>query len=220
MPEWFSAVLIFLRLVSPPENTGMEIIRFLLALPIGAIGYRLRGGGYVTLPGTFAARAAWGIIFGLCYLLAFTTGILSLIPAALVGVLGMLSVMLVPHAYCQNMGTWPTPQKNWPSFFIPEPSPATWTAWPQWKRTAYDFACMLCVGLWRGLIVFAPSVIFWGVTNAIVGVLSISLLQALSYLIGMYIPFSLPSVQTKSNEWGEFLTGAAWVAALGLAKVV
>lgn len=220
MPDWFTAVLIFLRLVSPAQNIGVAIARFIMALPVAAFGYRLRGGGFVTLPGTFLSRALWGVILGFCYLLAFTTGIFSAIPAAVVGVLGMAAVWIVPHAYCQNMGTWPTPQKNWPSFFIPMPDDATWTAWPMWKRTAYDFACMTCVGFVRGLIVFAPSVVFWGALNAVVGVVSIALLSSLSYLAGMYVPLNFPSLQARSSNWGEFLTGASWIVALGLARIV
>jgi hypothetical protein len=219
MSSIITAILIFFKLVTPASNPFLMIVRFIVAVPLGAFGYRLRGGGYVTLPGTQLARLLWGIILAVCYLLAFTTGIFSAIPAAVLIVTGFLSVALVPHAYCQNMGTWPTPQKQWPSFFIPEPSDATWTAWPQWKRTAYDFTCMACVGLWRGLIVFLPWV-WLAPIGSLCGVVVIMLLQAGAYLVGFYIPFSLPSVQAKSNEWGEFLTGAAWVLALGTSQIL
>ena len=41
--------------------------------------------------------------------------------------------MLIPHAYCQNMGKWPTPQKGWPSFLFPTWTDAEWTAAQLWR---------------------------------------------------------------------------------------
>ena len=88
-------------------------------------------------------------------------------------------------------------------------------------RGAYDFGGMMGVGLFRGLVVFAPfaatqygfhaHIALDGVIRAI-GALVIG--QALAYLVGWFCPINLPSLTKNSTEWAEFFTGAVYGVAL------
>lgn len=184
--------------------------------------YRLRGGGYFTLNSDVYTRLIWGS--GMLVAYAFHTGV-HLFPMLAIFMAAYLS-MLVPHAYAQNMGKWPTPQKRWPSFFFPSWTEAGWTAAPLWQKAIYDAGQMACVALMRGVIVFG-SVVFFDALNGglipavgqmIAGTGVIMFLQPVAYLLGVYaIFFSIPGCTKLSNTWGELFTGAAWGLALAAA---
>ncbi|CAM5999272.1 unnamed protein product [Sphagnum balticum] len=125
--------------------------------------------------------------------------------------------MLVPHAYAQNIGRWPSPQKKWPSFFLPTLTDAQWSALSQWKRAGYDIVSMASVGFIRGMIAFAPGIVLYPVINALLAAVTIGVLQAASYFVGWYVPFTVTSSLKKhSTEWGELGTGFSWAIALSV----
>jgi hypothetical protein len=199
----------------------MNIIALPLAVPFLAFAYRLRGGGWVSLD-DWEYRLIWGMALVLSYI-AFSFPDPN--PAYCAALLPLSYVaMLVPHAYCQNIGRWPTPQNGWPSFFVYTPDPSEWTADPGWLRGAHDFLCMACVGAWRATIVFLPlaacthlagDAINW--VGLLCAVLALSFGQALGYCLGWLFPFSVDSSLTKNtSQWGEFFNGAAWAVALWL----
>lgn len=186
---------------------------------MGAVAYRFRGGGYISTGHTWIARIIWGIAVLIAYLFTHPHDIMWPFVAMLIPLVYVS--MLVPHAFCQNMGRWPTPQKKWPAFFQFTITDAEWTAWPFWHRNKYDFESMVGVGFFRGLAVFAPllaCVYFSGLFVDLIGfwwaMVTLMLGQAIAYTVGWFIPFSIPSCAAKSNEWGEFLTGAVWVLAI------
>lgn len=198
-------------------------VRLLIAVLIAGVAYRIRGGGWATLDGNdYPARLIWGA--GSCVAYMFITGAdvqllfaLALIPLA-------LAEMIVPHAFCQNMGTWPSPQKRWPAFFLPSLTITQWTAMPMWARTLYDFTAMMSVAFIRGAMVFAAYLgisyirsLFY--THEALGWplpmwVAITFLQPLGYLLGRFWPFTVtPSLTKYSSQWGEFFNGAAWAIA-------
>ena len=199
----------------------------------GALAFRLRGGGWVALGSTTICRLIWSAAMLAIYLVvAYPTGApwysLYLVTAAFCS-------MLVPHAFAQNMGTWPNPQKRWPAFFLPTLLDSEWSSMPMWARVLYDFGGMLGVGFFRGLIVFGAFVLFWvgghkGVGGyADLGDLigaslrqsyawaTITILQPMAYLLGRFMPITITSgLVARTNTWGEFFNGAAWVIAMAV----
>ena len=191
-----------------------------IASAILAFVYRLRGGGFMKLS-DLVCRVIWGVSLAASYIAIHRTSAnlcfaASIVPSAVV------SLMFIPHAYCQNMGRWPTPQHKWPSFYMPVLTDTEWQAAGVSGRTAYDFFSMLGVGFFRALIVFTPLCLIQYVQGrppelycAIEAVTAISIFQSVAYLVGWHIPFSAGSSLTKnSTEWSEFLTGAIY--ALGV----
>ena len=176
-----------------------------------AFAYRLRGGGWFPLS-DWEYRLIWGAVLTLAALFLGANYLyaIALIPLA-------YAFMLVPHAYCMNIGRWPSPQKKWPSFYLPTLTDAQWAALPQWTRAGYDVVSMASVGFIRGMIAFAPTVVFYSVINALLAAVTIGVLQAAAYFVGWYVPFTVTSSLTKhSTEWGEFFTGASWALALAV----
>ena len=197
----------------------LDFITPIIALAC-ALAYRLRGGGWLSLS-DWEYRLIWGTVLVAAYMASHFVNP-DLAYAVALWPLAYMS-MLIPHAYCMNMGRWPSPQWSWPSFFMPAWSQAQWTAMPAWCRTLNDFVDMASVALLRAVLVFAPLVAstyllghqisYEGVLRA-VAILAIG--QPLGYLIGWWVPLSVGSSLTKrSTEWGEFFNGLVW----GLAMV-
>lgn len=179
---------------------------------ICAFAYRLRGGGFFQFGHNWIVRLIWGGAIVAAYVLIALGAVMFLMIPALVGLAYV--TMLVPHAYAQNIGRWPTPQKQWPSFWLPAIGPATWTAWPQWKRAGYDTLSMFSIGTIRGAILFSPFAYFMPF-HFVLSCLTIGVLQAASYFTGYYVPLKITnSIPARSVEWGEVLNGAAWAVAL------
>lgn len=182
----------------------------------GALAYRVRGGAWIVFGHTSVARLFWTII-GLSAPY-FMLGAVNLYYGLSLVVTGYLS-MLVPHAFAQNMGRWPTPQVRWPAFFLPELTQAQWGALPMFWRTAYDFGGMLGVGFFRGAIVFLPFIFtgwdsFEVIRAALLAWGAITIGQPVACLLGRFTPITIGSeLQKYTAAWGEFWCGAAWTIA-------
>jgi hypothetical protein len=175
------------------------------------IAYRIRGGGWLTFGSTFLSRLYW------CVCLAVAFGILTLkhgntymleatAPLAFVG-------LLIPHAYCMNMGLWPFPQKRWPSFFMPTLSSETWAKMSLPLRALYDGAQMASVNFLRGLLLCGAAYGFGVATlpTSAIALATLSLGHPVAYALGYLVPFSLSSsLRAKTAEWGELFTGIIW----------
>lgn len=180
------------------------------------IAYRLRGGGFIQFGNDTAARLVWAAAM----LLAIALEHLANFPwprdfsiyCALFPVLAFAAVTL-PHAAFQAMGRYPSPQKPTWMFWLPTIAQTTWTAWPTWKRTAYDCAGMASIAALSGLIVFAPGYFVFG-WEVFAGVAKLAIGMPLAYLLGYCVRLTLPSLQARSTEWGELFTGIAWGVAL------
>lgn len=199
------------------------MITAILVCLVGGVLYRLRGGGWVALGSTTACRIIWAAAMVAIYaLVAYPSHwpwYAVYLPFA-----AYLS-MLVPHAFAQNMGSWPKPQKEWPAFFLPTATDEQWAALPLWARVAYDFGGMAGVGFCRGIVVFGiylaillpvgisaflAAMPYLGLAMGV-----ITILQPTAYLLGKFMPFTVTqSLHAHSSEWGEFFTGAAWALAL------
>ena len=169
--------------------------------------------------GDVAARLMWSGAFALGYLVlsgntyhGYTT--LWFIVAAYVQ-------LLIPHAFCMNMGRWEVPWsaqpfiRYWPGAWLPQYSQTDWHNLEPSKRTRLDFLGMLSVGLLRGVIVFAPT-LFLGHTGVSVLFATVltTLLMPFSYLLGLFIPWQLLDNPPRSVAWGEFSVGIVWAVAL------
>lgn len=187
----------------------LEALSFIL----GCAAYRLRGGGWFAFGSDVPPRIIWGATLCLCFILWHLQAplyLLALIPLA-------YASMLVPHAFCQNMGRWPNPQRKWPAFFLPTLTQEQWDAMSPWKRTLYDMGGMAGVGLFRGLIVFLPFLAFRNPLRVILAVIITTLGMPLAYLLGKYTPFTFgDSLQKNTAMWGEFWTGGVWSIAVGI----
>lgn len=196
-----------------------SIIQLILVLALFVFTYHYERNGNPVQVSGFISRLIWAGSFALGYLaltLTHTDPLLAFLYA-----LFSLGAIYIPHAWVQNMGDWPNPQKRWPGFFLPNLTQSQWDAMPHPQRVRHDFLGMGGVGFFRGLAVFgAPLIaaiflpvqphifgplIGWGLTT--VG-------QPMAYLIGKQIPFSFWSNAPKSTEWGEFLVGVSWFVAL------
>jgi hypothetical protein len=172
--------------------------------------------------GTTVARLIWAASFALGYtLMAVPHNYITVGMAGIVFMITAFLAMLVPHAFCQNMGTWPTPQKQWPAFFMPTLTAAEWTAMTPFARTRYDFFSMMGVGAIRAVIVYGITTIvllafgkatIWAVPAGVVTALS----QPVGYLIGKYVPFSMWSTPAKSASWGEVMVAIGWAVSLAV----
>ena len=121
-----------------------------------AVAYRLRGGGWLAI-GDWQVRLIWGTSLFVAYTLSHLAAPLW---AYSLGIWALAYVsMLIPHAYCMNMGRWPQPQNKWPSFFLPDYTQVQWTAMTGAARTLNDFLQMACVALLRAVVVFSPLVL-------------------------------------------------------------
>lgn len=168
--------------------------------------------------GELVSRLIWGASLATAYIA------LSL-PSTDFGIaicflpLGYLG-LLVPHAWVQNMGTWPKAQKRWPGLLLPTLTDAQWAALSPFRRTMYDFFGMSSVGRIRGLLTFIPLT-FLGMKLpvAVAAGLLQGAAQPLSYLIGRFTPFTLFGNAPNSAEWGEFYVGIGWAASLYLAVI-
>lgn len=197
----------------------MNFITPLLALK-DALVYRFRGGGFFSTGHDWIVRLVWGSSLIITYLALNYAEPDYFYAASILGTAYL--AMLVPHAFCQNMGRWPTAQKEWPAFFLPELTDLQWTALPGPARTLYDFLAMAGVAAFRGLFVFTPFLLSAYLQHGqieLAGVLracgTIIVFQPLAYLVGWYVPFSVGGSLTKNTtEWCEFLNGAAWAVAV------
>lgn len=203
----------------------------LVAWILSAITYRIRGGGWINFGSTITARIVWGVGFGISYFLLHDSGIW---PPILAAIMAVVSVMIVPHAFCQNMGRWASPQKKWPAFFMPTLSQMTWDKLPMWVRGGYDALEMAGVSIFRAGIVFVPLLIFNLYVDSTISMVAyvrasaiVTVLSPLSYLLSWIMPFFIHKDPEKgfwswfkaaltayTTCWGEFMTGAAWGIAL------
>jgi hypothetical protein len=202
-------------------NSAMALTAAIDVFSVGlcAFAYRLRGGGFITTGHDWIVRLIWGLALTLAYFDVCYPWILwylvTIIPTVYVS-------MLIPHAYCQNMGRWATPQKKWPSWFLRTLTTAEWTAMPAWARTAYDAMSMGSIGFLRAVLVFAPFALAshftggaWQVDRVLLAVGVRTVWQPLAYYFGWLVPFSLGSSLTAySTEWCEFFDGAGYGVAL------
>lgn len=187
-----------------------------------ALAYRLRGGGFISFGSNWPGRAIFGASLWADYL-GPKLATFDLYYGLAILPLAMLA-MLVPHAYAQNMGRWPTPQKGWPAFFLPTLTDAEWAALPGAFRTLYDFFGMAGAAFFRAAIVFGPSLLSAHLQHGQIdptGVLRASLVltfgQPLAYVVGWNVPFSIGGSLTKySTEWAEFLNGVVWAIAVAV----
>jgi hypothetical protein len=195
-------------------------MNILITLALG-LAYRIRGGGFIRLF-DWEYRILWGSALALAYIL-MNAAHPDLAYAFMILPLAYASMAWIPHAAFQNSGKWPTPQKAWPAFWLPTLTDAEWTSAGSFLRALYDFCGMQGVGLFRGLVVFAPyAATQYGFhhVNALDGVIrAIGVLmvgQPIAYVLGQYVPFSLPSLAKKSTEWSEFGVGLVYGVALSM----
>ena len=156
------------------------MIELAIGAVVGAIAYRLRGGGLKTLTsrwpnrwwnGSHACRAVWALTTGpLIYELA--GGPLWTLPALVVSV--FLSMALIGHgahmvydtALFFDLNKPKTEMLTWgwlPRLFGGEPHPA----WPPWQVAAYNMVGMSAIGLARNLVAVLPVVAIAPVAVAI-----------------------------------------------------
>lgn len=193
----------------------------LLTIALG-FAYRCRGGGFFHML-DFEYRILWGSALALAYIFNNATNP-DIAYAMLLLPLAYASMAWIPHAYCQNMGRWTSPQWAWPSFFLPRYTQVQWAALPMAARTLYDALAMAGVSFFRSVVVFAPfalSQYAFHARNALGDVLTAMAVlvigQPVAYLLGWLVPFSIgKSLTAKSTEFGEFLTGLAYGIALWL----
>lgn len=176
----------------------IHTLSFLFVLAMLVFSYRWLRNGIPLKSGNFLSRLFWGLGFALSYILMSLPD--TNVWVAVLYVPLQFLAMLVPHAWVQNMGLWPSIQKRWPGFFLP-------TSWPQvWvpgsvTATLHDFLGMAGVGLFRGLIVFLPTALVGASLTYIVAAVAITMLgQPMAYLIGRFV----------KPLGGEFFVGVAW----------
>lgn len=210
---------------------------------MGAVAYRIRGGGWFTLGSDAECRVIWGI-FGLSLPYSMLMAIKHAPLDIAHGLYGFallalaFGAMMIPHAYCQNMGIFGRPwtlgsngvplswSKYWPGSWLPHGyTQSEWTALPLSVKTILDFFGMVGSAFFQGAIVFGlPMAII-----AILGYFGIStsfdnarFLRAwavitagcpLGYLLGRFSPNLSPAL-TPVACWGEFYTGGVWVLAI------
>jgi len=174
--------------------------------------------------GTTSARLIWAASFTLGYVFLAAPAV-NIPLVALLFILQFIA-MLIPHAAYQNMGRWPSPQKDWPAFWMPTLTQAQWDGMSSCARTTYDFFGMLSVGVFRGVIVyglssaalygaglFLPSVggpILLAAAAAAIAAVS----QPVAYLVGKFVPFGIWGTPAYSAGWGEIGVAAGWSASL------
>lgn len=191
----------------------MVYLTLLLVAALFVFAYHYERNGNPIAWGQLFSRVFWSAAFAVGYV-ALAVPDVSWLTAGWFFI-GSFIAILVPHAWAQNMGSWPTPQKRWPGFFLPTLTQMQWVDMGPALRTLYDFAGMFSVGLVRGLIVFAPLLFLGaGFISVLAAVFVTAISQPLSYLIGYQIPFNMWNNKPKSSEWGEFLVGLGWLAAL------
>ena len=204
------------------SQDGRYMITLSLSSLLCGAAYRLRGGGFFSFSSTLIARAIWGAVIALTYF--FTANSHSQMRDIYAPLLLFLSyaALMVPHAYCQNMGRWAVAQKKWPSFFMPSLTQSAWLNLPFWQRFVYDFISMTGVGFFRSLIAFLPFLIVynlvygsWPVIQVIQAIAVLSVGQPLAYSFGYLMPITLGgSLARRSVEWGEFFNGMVWAFAV------
>lgn len=132
----------------------MVYLTLLLVAALFVFAYHYERNGNPIAWGQLFSRVFWAASFAFGYI-ALATPDISWFSVGWLFI-GSFIAILVPHAWVQNMGSWPTPQKRWPGFFLPTLTQMQWVDMGPALRTLYDFAGMFSVGLVRGLIVFAP----------------------------------------------------------------
>lgn len=204
----------------------MHYFLVILAAILCAFAYRVRGGAYVSFGSTTVCRLIWALAFQTAYLMEVAY---LMIPEFSVGwpqlalsSIGAFCSMYVPHAFCQNMGGWATPQKRWPAFFMPALTQQEWDDFGPVDRELYDAFEMAGVAFFRGLIVFVPLMVFcyfyapiFEPRNFAIALATITVLQPIAYMVGLVFPWSFTSAMTaRTTGWAEFFNGAAWAVAL------
>lgn len=163
------------------------------------------------LSSDFVARLLWGGASVLSF--ALLRQEFRAVVLGLAFLLAQASIR-VPHGYFMNMGRWAVPQKKWPSFVMPTLTQAEWNSLTIFERGCYDFGNGFCVGLWRGVISFAPLLAFgYGWAGVVSAVAVLALGTPLAYVAGNFTPWRLPNITPYSMEWGETYHGLVWAAA-------
>lgn len=187
-----------------------HVLLALLRTAFSAVAYRVRGGGFLKLPGTQAARLVWGLaMFGT----ASTAAHAPLWVCAVTGLLAALSMIdCGGHGEHQDLGRmWPGYTKDGKTYEL-----LTWPfrrlferawSWPFWRREILDAAAMSWIGVCRG-VATVPLVAFYDSTFATCIVAGYAL-QGPAYWLGWRVPWTLPGLAARSTEWGELFTGAA-----------
>lgn len=192
------------------------LIALLFGFVLLGFARRLAGGGFITFPNDGPGHVLWGLACGLYVVLASSFHV-KIGYALAIPLLAYFQLRSVPHQYAVNLGSWPTPQKKWPSFFFPTIDQNTWSSMPRWKKFLYDFGQLACVGFIYGFILVAPM-FFYAPVSAVKACLILGVGYPTVSAIGLIMPFNLPSVKKRSVEWGELLTGVP--VTLALAKVL
>lgn len=173
-----------------------------------------RNGNPLHFEGNFVPRLFWAVGCAAVLVLLSLPGFPSYLwIAVLVTVVASFVQILVPHAYPQNMGRWPTPQNKWPSLFYGNYTQAEWDAMTPSQRERSDFIKMGCVGFIRGLIVFVPLAFLYPWFLAALSVAITAIWQPLSYYVGWRTPWAIWNNKANDAEWGEFYIGIGWALA-------
>ena len=193
-----------------------------------AFAYRFRGGGYINTGSDTLVRSVWALCFALMTI--FMT--LSVWCSTWVLFMAFAMLVIVPHAFAENAGTWATPAwvdkgfwERWPAAWLPQWTEAGWTAAPAWQKQAYDFVQMACVGFCRGVLIFGGLGVInhyvyhlawplWAMGSAVA---AIAFLQALAYQAGAHwMNWAGNASVIASGWWPEWLNGLAWGIALAV----
>ena len=214
-----------------------------LVLLFLACADRFRGGGFINTGSTALCRAVWAVCLAAAYGALIES--FSLTTCVVIAVCAYLSFAFIDHSMAMNMGRWTNMQCRWYTRFLiylPFFPTATWKvvtkqstgiytapwgAATPFQKTLFDTLQMVVVGALRGIVVFVPLTvanafdfttlhsIFVMPFMAFLGAGVLACLQPVSYLLGWYVPFSIPAfAAAKSSDWGEVFSGAAWGVAL------
>ena len=211
----------------------MNYLKTLILSLIEAVAYRFRGGGYIATGSDTLVRFVWAFSLSLSAL-AITHAWASLT----IIITGFLSMVLVPHGFAMDAGEnvdppqigKPSIWKRWPAAWLPQWTVEGWRAAPSWQKQAYDALQMFLVGVFRGILVFAPlaatnacavtidpfSFVYSGIDwlAIINGTLMGAVLQSFAYQAGVHWMPQKLGTWIADGWWPEFLVGPAWVLAL------
>ncbi|MDE2097904.1 MAG: hypothetical protein KGL39_11695 [Patescibacteria group bacterium] len=194
----------------------LHIVMLLIFTAVYVFSYHYQRNGYPLKTDEFLSRAFWSLSYalGVLFISAPSVNLWFVVYSLTAGFVAIL----VPHEAYMNMGRWPTPQRQWPAFFLPLHTQAKWDTLTPSKKLRNDIIGMGAVGLWRGLIAFAAGPLV-GLSS--IGVLSAMVLttvwQPFAYWVGWKIPVGWFNNTPKSAMWGEFLIGVGWALAVALA---
>jgi hypothetical protein len=173
---------------------------------LGGFLRRFRGGGFWGLGGSFRQSLTWVLpVFGLLAFLTWGMVPLLALPALLFTVFA--SEAWIGYGDSHDMGRMPAGYRaNRAKDVCVKWLPGYKDTDPFWKKELIDFRNMTILGFLSGCVATFP-LWPWATQHAMAFIGGMSLM-GLAYWIGYRIPISFPSVQKRSPEWGEVLTGA------------